>query len=142
MVRFVFLMGRMISTGSCVSRRMFTQWDQRGHVQRPFQAVVLLLRLKETHLGTHFRFIQDVGEVQTICLPVIHRFVHIQAVTAAHHLLHCPETQLRHLLPHFLGDKPEKVFHELWFAVEFLAQGLVLCRHPDGDRYSGDIHAS
>ena len=91
--------------------------------------MVLFLRVVNPHLRAHFRLVEYIGEIQALRLPVINRLVHVQPVAATDHFIHGAEPQLRHQFPHLLGDKPEKVLHELRLAVEFLTQLFVLSRH-------------
>ncbi len=55
-----------------------------------------------------------------------------QTIDLPDHLVDHAEAELRHVLAHFLGDKPEEVLDELRLAVELLAQFGIL--RGDADR--------
>ena len=62
---------------------------------------------------------------------MLDRRPHLQAIRAADHLVHRPESEFRHQLAHVFGDEPEVVLDELRLAGELLAQLRILGRDAD-----------
>ena len=44
------------------------------------ESMVLLFSMVNTHAGSRFRLVQDTGEIQALCLPVINGLAHVQVL--------------------------------------------------------------
>jgi len=108
------------------------QPEQRRHVERALDPVVLLVLAVAAPVRVHFRRVEKVGEVEPLRLPVVDRGARLEAVDAAHHLLESAEAELRHDLAQFLGHEAHEVHDVLGLALELLAQARVLVATPAG----------
>ena len=70
---------------------------------------------------------QQTAKVQAFGFPVFDTFFHVQQIAAADQVVELDDTQLRHDVAHFFGDKEEVIHHVLGLAREFLTQHRVLC---------------
>ena len=107
------------------------QRQNRGHVERLRQAMVLGGDLTDRYTSLSIGAIQDTRKIETACLPVLHRLFHADEIEAANHLFHGAEPQARHELTHLLGNEAEKIFDMLRLAAEFFAQLRILCGNAD-----------
>ena len=93
-------------------------WQERRHVERFGDPVVLRLDPVGLDVGRHLRLVEDRGEVEPLCLPLGDRRAGVETVDAPHHLLDGAEAELRHQIPQFFGEKEEEVDDMLRLAVE------------------------
>src|SRR5581483_7197333 len=75
---------------------------------------------------------EDGAEIETTRLPMLDSFAHLDAVHAADHLVHAPETELRHQQSNLFGHEEEVVDDILGLALEFGSKGRVLGGDSDG----------
>ena len=66
--------------------------------------------------GRHFRLMQDAAVIQPLGLPMINRLANLKPVHPADHLVHLPEAELGHELPHLRRDHPHEINHMLRLA--------------------------
>ena len=92
-VRLTFLMGSRMSTGSFFSRAVWHMRQERGHVERQVEAVVLLDHPAHRDVGAHLRPVENAREVEAARLPVIHRGLDLQEIHPPDHLVHGPEAE-------------------------------------------------
>ena len=71
-------------------------------------------------------------KVERVSFGVIGRMFDSQQVTAADQLVHRPNSEARHDLPHFLGDEEEIIDHVLGLSGEARAQLRILGCDSDG----------
>src|SRR5579875_3464315 len=90
--------------------------EQRRHVERLLEAVILIDLPVAPHLRPEVRLIQNIAEVEALRLPVIDRLLRLEPVDPPDHLIERPESEPRDVL----GP-----------AREALAQPRVLRRDPD-----------
>src|ERR1700719_2808011 len=99
-------------------------------VQRLLQAVVLLMDAASHNSGRNWRVIEDRGEIESLCFPVIlpmrDRRIHFEHVDTADHLVHRAEAHFRHVLANLLRDEEEEINDMLRLALEFLAKRGIL----------------
>ena len=77
---------------------------------------------------------QQCGEIDAARLPVVDRRVGLEQVDAADQVVEPAHAELRHELPHLLGDEEEEVDDVLGRAREALAQLRILRRDADRAR--------
>ncbi len=110
-----------------------SQFEQAGHVERFFEAVVLFPRAVDLDtLVRPGRWAEQPRQVQPVRLPVVDGPVGIQAIDAADHFVHGPKAQLGHDLSSFLGDQEQVIHHVLGLAGKLFPQIGVLRGDPDG----------
>ena len=98
-------------------------------VERTVQFMVLLLHAPDRAVG--WRTIEDLGEIEASGLPEGDCVVHLQPVGTPDHLVHGAESELRHDLPRFLGNKSKEIHQVFRASGEELPQGGILGRHAD-----------
>jgi len=99
----------------------FTGLQQFGHVDGFLQAMVLFFLAVATDFQANFGLVEDVGEIQSLGLPVGDGFLRLQDVHPANHLVKGAETELGHDLAQLLGHKAHEVDHVLRLAGKVLA---------------------
>ena len=109
--------------------RRATNLEQLGDIQRFVESVVLLHLFVTTHLRPEIRLIQNVGEVETVRLPVIDCRLRLQSIHPSDHLINRAEAELRHDFAHLHGDEAHEVDDVLGLASKALAQLRVLRGH-------------
>jgi hypothetical protein len=73
-----------------------------------------------TNVWPDFRLVQNLREVESLCLPMLHSFLRLQHVGASDHFIERAETELRHEFADFLGDERHEVHRVFRIASEFL----------------------
>ena len=100
--------------------------EERGHVERPLDAVILRLLMVRLHVLRHLRLVEDRREVEPLRLPVGDGGPGIEPVHPADHLVDRAEAELRHQLAKLLGEHEEEVDDVLRLAGELLAELRIL----------------
>ena len=112
--------------------RRLAEAQERGHVERLGDPMILRLLAVGLHVGRHLGPVEDRGEVEPLGLPVGDRGPRVEFVNTAHHLVDRPEPELRHDLAALLREHEEEVDDVLRLAVELLAKFRIL--RGDADR--------
>ena len=100
--------------------------QERRHIERLRDAVVLLLLAEGLHAVRDLRLVEDRGEVEPLGLPVGDRGSRVEPVHLADHLVDRAEAEFRHQLAEFFGEHEEEVDDVLRLAGELLAEFRVL----------------
>ena len=79
------------------------------HVQRFFQAVILILRTKTADVRAHFGLMQNRREIEAFRLPMFDGLPRNQFVRAANHVFEFAETEFGHDFAQFLRDEPHEI---------------------------------
>ena len=104
--------------------------EQRRHVERLLDPVILRRFVVRLHVLRHHGLVQDRGEVEALCLPVGDRGPRVEPVHPAHHLVDRAESKLGHQLTDLLGQHEEEVDDVLRLTGEPLAQLRILRGDP------------
>ena len=107
-------------------QRRLAEAQERGHVERLGDPVVLLFLTERLHVIRHLRLVEDRREVEPLRLPVGDRSPGVEPVHLADHLVDRAEAELRHQFAKFLGEHEEEVDDVLRLAGELLAKLRVL----------------
>src|ERR1035437_2222947 len=103
--------------------------QQPRHVERLFNAVILVNLPVAHDLRPDIRPMQNVCEVEALRLPMLNRLPRSQLVRAADHFVHRPEAEFRHDLAQFPGNEPHEIDHVVRAAREEFAELRVLGGH-------------
>ena len=71
--------------------------------------MILLHLFVATHFRSKIRLIKNVGEIETVCFPVIDSELRLKPIDSPNHLIHGSEAQLRHDLAHLHRNKTHKI---------------------------------
>ncbi len=82
--------------------RRLADLEQPGDVEGLLEAMVLRDLTVTADLGADVGLVEDVGEIESLRLPVVDGLPRLEAVHATHHFVDRAEAKLRHDLPHFL----------------------------------------
>ena len=102
--------------GHAVVDRFFGVVDQFV-VERLIESVILADQFAAADARWHYGIVENAREVKAARLPVLDRFVHLDQVDTADHIVELAESELRHQLANLLGDKEEIVDDVLRLAV-------------------------
>ena len=92
----------------------------------------MILRLHTTARDSrrHRRIVENRGEVEALCfpviLPVVDSGINVEHIDTAHHFVHGAETQLCHVLPNLLCQKEKEIDNVFRLSLELLAQLRIL----------------
>ena len=111
--------------------RTFAKFQKDGVVEGFLKAVVLRNLTETSDAGRHFGLRQNFGKIETFGLPMIDRFLDLEAIDTANHSIHLPKTELGHQLANFFGNHAHEIDDVLRFAHESLAQLRVLRRNTN-----------
>ena len=106
--------------GLALLDRVFAQRHQRGYIQGFFQSMILAGGAVHAKARPRFGLMQYPGEIQSVGLPVVDGFFHVQPVHLTDHFVDRSESKPGHVFANFLRDKLEEIFHEFRLAGEFL----------------------
>ena len=106
------------------------EFEQRGHVERLLNPVILRRLVVRLHMLRHLGLVQDRGEIESLRLPVGDRSPSVEPVDPAHHLVDRAEAELRHQFPDFLGQHEEEIDQVLRLTGELLPQLWILSGDP------------
>src|SRR5919202_126610 len=102
--------------------RRFAQIEQHGYVERFVKTVVL----RNLTVAPDFRLVEDLREVESLCLPMLDGFLWLKYIGASDHFIERAEAELRHDLADFLRDEFHEVHRMFGIAGEVLTQLRVL----------------
>src|SRR4028119_1111122 len=112
--------------------RRFAQVEQYGDVERFVKSVVLRNLAVATDFRSDFRLVEDLREVEALCLPMLHSFLWLKYIGATDHFIECAETEFCHEFADFLSDELHEVHGMFRIAGEVLAQLRVLRGDANG----------
>ena len=112
-----------------------------GVVERLLEAVVLLLRADAEYIVANIRFVEDRGEIDARCLPVVGCFSGVEAFHMADHFIDRAEAEFGHDFAQLHRDEGHEIDHMLGLAGEVFAEFRIL--GGDADRagvFLADAH--
>ena len=108
-----------------VFERVFRSRDQFV-IESLFESMILRLYAVAGNTAGQRRIVENRRKIDASRLPVINRRLRVEHVHATDHVVDLAEAQLRHVLPHLLGNKEEEIDYVLGLAGELLAQRRIL----------------
>src|SRR4051812_36465876 len=91
------------------------------------QSMILRLYAAPSDARRNRGIVKNGREIESARLPVVHRWLHIEHVDAADHLVHGAESHLRHVFADLLGNKEKEINHVLRLTLKLFPQQRVLC---------------
>ena len=116
-----------LDPGTAFDRRL-AQIEQRRHIERLVESVVLVDLPIASDLRTRIGLVEDVAEIESLRLPVIERHLRLEPIDAADHLLETTEAELGHDLAQVARDEAHEVHHMLRITREAFTQPRILRR--------------